>query len=536
MAQTKVAGSRRTKVVTETEPHTIEVSLGSVVERVAPIEETDVFAQPIADLRKMDGLSANLKRSGARLEKKMEGSGGAKSKRMESTVNDTGYSLFDVVLPPYNLDYLAALYEKSSPHAAAIKAKVNNIVGLGYDWVESDDTKQKIDAADGDEEKLKTIRRKLDRMRKAMQDWLDGCNAEDDFLETMRKVWTDYEATGNGYLEVGRTITGEIAYLGHIPSTTMRIRKERDGFVQIIENKAVFFRNFGDQTTTDQVGNDTRPNEVIHFKKYSPTNGYYGVSDIMSAMNAVTGNEFSARFNLDYFENKAVPRYVIVTKGGTLSPASEAKLIEFFQTTLKGKNHRTLYVPLPADEPDKKVSFEMQPVEAGTQDASFMNYDKSNLNYILMSHGVPAGKVFASTGTTSLANSRDQDKTFKEQVCRPDQKIAENKLHKIVKEKTNIFYLKLIELSLTDEDTQSKIDERYLRLGTVVPNEVRSRKGLPGIKKGDEQIEMSPQVKAEQAAQAAQSRTRDQNRTANATDTRGEGRNTQGAGRTPGTE
>jgi capsid portal protein len=178
----------------------------------------------------------------------------------------------------------------------------------------------------------------------------------------------------------------------------------------------------------------------------------------------------------------------------------------------------------------------MKPVEAGTQDASFMNYDKSNLNSILMAHGVPASKAFANTGNTSLANSRDQDKTFKEQVCRPDQKIAENKLHKIVKEKTNIFYLKLIEMTLTDEDTQSKIDERYLRLGTYVPNEVRAKKGLPGIKGGDKQIEMSPQVKAEQTAQAAQSRTRDQQRTANATDSRGEGRNTQGEGRTPGTE
>lgn len=516
------------------DPYEIEVKLGSIIETVAPLEETDVFAKNASFFRDMDGVNPNTKRKAARLEKAQTGTGGAKTKRMERLDDLTGYTLFGVCIPPYNLDYLAALFEKSSPHAAAVKAKVNNIVGLGYDWVESDDTKQKIDAAEGDEEKLKTIRRKLDRMRKQMQDWLDSCNEEDDFLEIMRKVWTDYETTGNGYLEIGRTTTGEIAYLGHIPSTTMRIRKLRDGFVQIIANRAVFFRNFGDQKTKDQVGNDPRPNEVIHFKKYSPTNGYYGISDIMSAMHAVTGNEFSARFNLDYFENKAVPRYVIVTKGGTLSPKAEERLVEFFQTSMKGKNHRTLYVPLPADEGDRKVSFEMKPVEAGTQDASFMNYDKSNLNSILMAHGVPLSKVAASAGV-SLANSRDSDKTFKEQVCRPDQKIAENKLHKIVKEKTNIFYLKLTELSLTDEDTQSKIDERYLRLGTYVPNEVRAKKGLPGIKEGDKQIQMSPQVKAEQTAQAAQSRTRDKNRTANATDSNGAGRATQGAGRTPGT-
>jgi PBSX family phage portal protein len=529
LAEAKAIGT------TTAEPYEIEVKLGSVVSRLAPAEETDEFAKSASVFRTMDGVSANKKRTAARMEKAMKGADGAGSKRMEDIDDQNGYTLFGVCLPPYNLSNLAELFEKSSPHAASVKAKVNNIVGLGYDFVESDATKEKIDQAEGDEEKLKQIRRKLARARKSMQDWIESCNDEDDFLETLRKVWTDYETTGNGYLEIGRDLNGQIAYLGHIPSTTMRIRKQRDGFVQIIANRAVFFRNFGDRTTTDPVGSDSSPNEVIHLKKYSPTNGYYGVPDIIAAMDAVLGNEYASRFNLDYFENKAVPRYVIVTKGGTLSEKSEQRLVEFFQTGLKGKNHRTLYVPLPADEPDRKVSFEMNPVEAGTQDSSFTNYDKTNLNVILMANGVPAGKAFANTGNTSLANSRDQDKTFKEQVCRPDQKIVENKLHKIIKEKTNIFFLKLVELSLTDEDTQSKIDERYLRLGTYVPNEVRSQKGLPGIKEGDKQIQMSPQVKAEQSAQAAQSRTRDQQRTANATDSNGQGRATQGAGRTPGT-
>lgn len=530
-----VAGIRKTRAVVAdsepSEPAEIEVKLGSIIETVAPAEETDVFACPIDDIRKMDGLNANMKRAAAREVKKfLRGADGAHTKRHERLEVQTGYMMFGVILPPYNMDYLAALYEKSSPHAAAVKAKVANIVGLGYDFVESDDTKQMLDAADGNEDKLKKIRRKLASARVKMQEWIDSCNEEDDFLETLAKVWTDYESTGNGYLEISRTTTGEVGYLGHIPATTMRVRQKRDGFVQIVMNRATFFRNYGDNETPDQVGNDPRPNEIIHVKNYSPTNTYYGIPDIMSAMHAVTGNEFSARFNLDYFENKAVPRYVIVTKGGTLSATAEQNLLEFFQTTLKGKNHRTLYVPLPAEEPDKKVSFEMKPVEAGTQDASFMNYDKSNLNYILMAEGVPLGKVAASAGV-SLANARDSDKTFKEQLCRPRQKVLENKLHKIIKEKTNIFFLKLAEMSLTDEDTQSKIDERYLRLGTYIPNEVRARKGLPGIKGGDKQIDMSPQVKAEQATQAAGTRARDQQRSANAPDTQGNGRQTQGTGR-----
>lgn len=507
----------------------IEVRLGSAANYTLA-DETDVFSKSVDEVRKMDGLTPALKRKATReIQKFQRGTGGARTKREERD-ELTGYNLFEVVVPPYNLDYLAALYEKSSPHAAAVKAKVRNVVALGYDFVESEGTKEKIDELEGSEEKLKKLRRKLARAKNTLMQWIDSCNEEDEFSETLIKVWTDYESTGNGYLEIGRKNTGEIGYIGHIPATTMRIRKQRDGFIQMISNRAVFFRNLGDDETPDPIGNDPRPNEIIHFKKYTPTNGYYGVPDIIAAMTAVTGNEFSARFNLDYFENKAVPRYVIVIKGGNLSPRSEQQILEFFQSSVKGKNHRTLYVPLPPDEQDKKVSFEMKPVEAGTQDSSFNNYRKGNLNEILMAHGVPISKVSMAEGV-SLAAARDADKTFKEQVCRPDQRILEKKLNKIIRELTDVFVLRLNELSLTDEDTQSKIDERYLRLGTYLPNEVRARKGMPGIKGGDKPVEMSPQAKAEQKAQAGNTRRRDQERDGNAPDTDGEARNPKGEGR-----
>ena len=521
------------KVVSaEDETKEIEVKIGSVVEYRSQSDEVDLFSRSANEVRKMDGITPALKRKTTReLQKFQRGTGGAKTKREERD-EITGYNLFEVVMPPYNLDYLAMLYEKSSPHAAAVKAKVKNIAGLGYQFVESDSTKEILDRAEGNEDKLSRMRRRLSRGRRELETWLDSCNEEDEFDETLSKLWTDYETTGNAYLEIGRKTNGDIGYLGHIPSTTLRIRKARDGFVQIISNRAVFFRNFGDTKTTDPIGHDSRPNEIIHLKKYTPTHGYYGVPDIISAMSAVTGNEFSSRFNLDYFENKAVPRYVIVIKGGALSSRSEQQILEFFQASLKGKNHRTLYVPLPADEDGKKVSFEMKPVETGTQDSSFNNYRKGNLNEILMAHGVPISKVSMAEGV-SLAAARDADKTFKEQVCRPDQRVLEKKLNKIVKELTDVFILKLNELSLTDEDTQSKIDERYLRLGTYLPNEVRARKGMPGIKGGDKVIDLSPQAKAEQATQTTGNRQRDQQRSANSTDSASSNntRNAQGDGR-----
>lgn len=529
--------ARVAKVAEEDTPTTeVEVSLGTINSRPADPAESDEFARSVEELRKFGGLSTTFKRSASRkIEKFYRGADGAHSKKNEIETIGNGYTLFDVVQPPYNLEYLAALYEKTTPHASAVRAKTNNIVALGYDFVETEATKAKLDAAEGDEEKLARIRRKLASGKQEVINWLDSCNEEDTFTEVLIKVWTDYETTGNGYLEIGRKSNGQIGYLGHIPSTTMRIRKERDGFVQLISNRAVFFRNYGDTKTVDPIGNDSRPNEIIHLKKYSPTNGFYGVPDIIPALTAVAGNDFAAKFNIDYFENKAVPRYVIIIKGAKLSPKAEANILEFFQSSIKGKNHRTLYVPLPADEDGRKVEFKMEPVETGVQDSSFNNYRKSNLNEILMAHGVPITKTAIAEGL-SLAAARDLDKTFKEQVCRPQQSILEQKLNKMFKEITDVFKFKLNELSLTDEDTQSKIDERYLRLQTVMPNEVRARKGLPGIKGGDSPVVLNAQQNAEQRTQATGNRQRDQQRTANSTDSASStnSRNEAGAGRQQG--
>ena len=524
--------NRVVRAAEDDDENLIEVRVGSTYTRPSMADADDPFAQPIEQIRKLNGLNPALKRNATReLQKFQRGAGGAGTKREETDVS-SGYQLLEVISPPYNLDYLAALYEKSSPHSAAVRAKVYNIVGLGHDFVESAATKDILERAEGNEEKLTKIRRKLAKMKVGLEEWLDSLNEEQTFSETLINMWTDYETVGNGYLEIGRKTNGEIGYIGHIPATTIRVRKKRDGFVQVVSNKAVFFRNFGDTRTTDPIGNDSRPNEIVHFKKYTPTNSYYGVPDIIPALTAVVGNEFSARFNLDYFENKAVPRYVIVVKGGNLSPSSESNILEFFQASLKGKNHRTLYVPLPAEEEGKKVSFEMKPVEAGVQDSSFNNYRKGNLNDILMAHRVPISKVSISEGIP-LAAARDADKTFKEQVCRPEQNIADKKIGKIIREVTDVFNFKLNELSLTDEDTQSKIDERYLRMQTILPNEVRARKGMPGIKGGDKVVDLKPQQAAEAKTQATGNRQRDQQRTGNSTDSASSTntRSEQGAGR-----
>jgi capsid portal protein len=189
--------------------------------------------------------------------------------------------------------------------------------------------------------------RKVERVKTQLVEWLEDLNDEDTFTHVLEKAMIDYESTGNGYIEIGRKINGDIGYIGHIPATTVRVRRLRDGYIQIVNQKVVFFRNFQDIKAPNPVGTDPRPNELIHIKKYSPKNTYYGVPDVVSAATSVVGDQLAAKYNIDYFENKAVPRYIVTLKGAKLSSDAEDKLFRFLQSGLRGQNHRTLYIPLP---------------------------------------------------------------------------------------------------------------------------------------------------------------------------------------------
>ena len=445
------------------------------------------------------------------------------------TVYRNGYGLFDVITPPYNMYELANFYDTSFANHAAIDAKVENVVGLGYRFDISDRTLLRFEMNE-DASAVDRARNRIERAKIQLRDWLENLNDDDSFTKTMEKVYTDLQATGNGFIEVGRTTAGEIGYVGHIPATTVRIRRLRDGFVQIIGQKVVYFRNFGAKNA-NPMGTDPRPNEIIHLKEYSPLNTFYGIPDIIAAMPSLIGDQLASQYNIDYFENKAVPRYVVTLKGAKLSGDAEDKMFRFLQTGLKAQSHRTLYIPLPGDTEGNKVEFKMEPIENGIQEGSFKEYRKQNRDDILIAHQVPISKLGGSD--SGLAAALSQDRTFKEQVARPAQHHLEKVVNKIIREKTDVLELKFNELTLTDEIAQSQILERLVKTQIMMPNEARQALDLPQRKDGDDPFVMTPRQATDARANTAGNRERDTERTNNNSDSPSTvaGRNPAGEGR-----
>jgi len=536
----------------------ISASLNSEDRETNKFESHDVFNKSWEELKNLGGLDNNFKRRAARVSKAIGpndpqymsiqnvdqnslayldsanadamGINGAGSKTINpGTVYRNGYGIFDVITPPYNLYELANFYDTSFANHAAIDAKVENVVGLGYFFDVTDRTKLRFETAE-DPGSVDRARKRIERAKIELRDWIESLNDDDSFTKTMEKVYTDVQATGNGYIEIGRTTGGEIGYVGHVPSTTMRVRRLRDGYVQVIGPKVVYFRNFA-ANNKNPLTDDQRPNEIIHIKEYSPLNTFYGVPDIVAALPSLIGDQHASQYNIDYFQNKAVPRYIITLKGAKLSADAEDKMFRFLQTGLKSQSHRTLYIPLPGDQDHTKVEFDMKAIENGIQEGSFKEYRKQNRDDILIAHQVPISKLGGSE--SGLASALAQDRTFKEQVSRPAQTHLEKIINKIIREKTDILEFRFNELTLTDEIAQSQILERYVKNQIMLPNEAREILDLPQAQHGDSPLQLTARAAADANANSAGNRARDAQRTNTQSDGTAtvSGRNPKGEGR-----
>jgi PBSX family phage portal protein len=546
--------------MSENEYYIRDLGLPEYEQEANAFKDQDPFAKSWDDLKGLSGLEKNFKRRSDRMSKanndspvettiqynnvdvmapgyqnsaltNSTGLSGTYSKEINpGRVYRNGYGIFDVITPPWNLYELANFYDTSFANHAAIDAKVENIVGLGYDFDVTKRTMMSLEGSDNDSA-VEKARKRIERAKVEMRDWLESLNSDESFTHILEKFYTDVQATGNGYLEIGRTVTGEIGYVGHIPATTMRVRRLRDGYLQIIGNKIVYFRNFGAKNP-NPLTNDPRPNEILHYKEYSPLNTFYGVPDIMSAVSSLHGDQLASQYNIDYFGNKAVPRYVVTLKGAKLSEEAEDKMFRFLQTSLKGSNHRTLYIPLPGDSDTNKVEFKMEPIENGVQEASFNEYRIRNRDDILVAHQVPLSKI-GGGDSSQIAAALAQDRTFKEQVARPAQTNLEKMINRIIKEKTDILEFKFNELTLTDEISQAQILTEYVKNQIMVPNEARTVLGLPHRDGGNDPVIPTPRQAADAKANNAGNRARDAQRANNASDktTTTNGRNPKGEGR-----
>lgn len=371
------------------------------------------------------------------------------------------YANGEVKEPPYSLTALAELYEINGTHKACVDAKVTNVVGLGHRFVPVPEGAA-ADTAN----------------RQVLEHLFAACNPQMTFSEVMRAVWTDVETIGNGYLEITRNSQGQVDGFYHVPGTTVRVKVNRGGFVQVREGRKRHFRNLGAEAVPDPESGQTE-NEMLQFRKYTPQSTYYGVPDILPAVTAVAGDRAAGEYNVTFFEHNAVPRMAFIVEGTSMPRELIRQIRQFMETEIKGQGHKSLILEVPGHD----AKLRLEPLnQLRAEDAAFLGYRKANRDEILMVHRVPPSKI-TIVENANLANSRDQDKTFREQVVRPEQRRIEFQINRLIREQIGIgdWEFRFREMDLTEELQQAEVARIYAEIGAWTPDEIRARQGLEGL-------------------------------------------------------
>jgi len=322
--------------------------------------------------------------------------------------------------PPYDPRFLYNCVERSNMLKQCIAAMVTNVAMTGFD-IAPTRTDQDID--DGEKEEL--------------QSFIDACNSEESITTVHAKVVEDYETYGYGFLEVIRDRKGRITLLRHAKSSNTRLlpkdaepqavtydvmRGRRTAqvteyrnfrrFVQIVNGKTRFFKEFGDQRElnmeTGEYGNcpqAVRATEVIHIRQNSEDP--YGVPRWINQLPSILGSRESEECNLRYFEDNTIPPMIMSVAGGRLTRQSYKELHDILQTQGLGaeRQHKMLLieaVPERESLDDKgTVSLKIDKLtDARQSDGLFKEYDESNQAKVRSSFRLPPVAVGLSQDVT----------------------------------------------------------------------------------------------------------------------------------------
>lgn len=370
------------------------------------------------------------------------------------------------IFPPYDPDVLVMLFEHSNALRSNVDSYRTNIESYGHRFepvldLEANDAEAKIGdamflerlhAAASQEvpqapyptpeeiaNRKKEIVHAMRLERAKLETLFEEAVPESSFEDLREKTRSDLEVTGNGYWEVLRNARGEVAQFTYVPSHSMRLipidatpvdvrvrsrvsalsydhttkRRRFRRFVQVVANRAIFFKEYGDTRAMDARDGRVWPSveamqkeapgaviatEICHFAIHSPRTPY-GVPRWIGNLLSVLGSRSSEEVNYLYFDNKAVPPLAVLVSGGRLTDAAVKRIESYVDTHLKGKAnfHKILIIEAetagqsgPGMADAGKIRIELKPLtDAQQQDALFQDYDERNIDKLGSSFRLP---------------------------------------------------------------------------------------------------------------------------------------------------
>jgi len=442
-------------------------------------------------------------------------------------------SLCNFIDPPYNPDQLALLLTLNSVHYRCCKVKSTDITAQGYSLPfnnsfamgEEDFSQEEKDLVSEQSIQVTELLKKLE----------DGLGQE----ELINKIGLEYESIGYFACEVLRNIDGEILNVKHLPARSIRVAN-KDGikyYYQVVnENKQIFVPygtkfnfevpDYDEENYTSKVkayterevrsirlvkletnsdiddnvlikgGEEFTQEEIDLFKESAtellfvtqshPATDTYGIPEVIPALASINGNISIDDYLTQFFENNAIPQYMIIIEGTDEVDDEVVKSVtKFFKDNIKGSNHATLIFPVP-----EGVKVTVKALSAEQREGSFQKTRENNRDDILVAHGMtPAQVGIIDTANLGSGSGLSQAENYKNRVLGPRQRMYENRLiNKLIGEEGQgllAVVLKYNTLDITDYKILREVHETYLSKGVLSINEVRRDLGKEDIEGGD---------------------------------------------------
>lgn len=386
-----------------------------------------------------------------------------------------------VLAPPYLPNKMYELYEESGILQACVEAYVTNIDGYGHDILP-------MEGAAADQDEAENIKQEF------LKDFFSEPNPEQSFVTLRQKVRRDFEVTGNGYIEVVRSLDSKPSLMFWADAKRTRLcplektQVEVDSFVKrggeripvklkkrfrkyamLLEGAAHsgdgsknfrYFKEYGDprpmNALTGEYLTDTEQDsanktgfvdeqmeqkfleatEIIHFKF---GNGTYGVPRWIGTLLAVMGLNRAEFVNFDLFDGQGIPPLLVTVSGGELSESSFDDLIALF-TKAKGAENFSKMLLLEAESTSTDLNGrEVVPqlhiqdlMEYRKEDAMFLNY-MDDARKTIRQYGFRLPGMFVGETTDyNYATAKVARETAEEQVFVPERKAFDEIINKTI--------------------------------------------------------------------------------------------------------
>lgn len=384
------------------------------------------------------------------------------------------YNNLGLVEPLYNPEALAQLLEINTFHYRACKTKARDTTGNG--WIL---------------EPIYGLENPSDEQWERAMAFLDNPNPAMTLSEICHNVMVDFEAIGDGYFEVIRK-DGIVVGLEHIPSHTMRVHTSLKKFCQIRGPHRVWFKRFGvdfeiDATTGEEgksIPAEKRANEVIHIRNYTSRSDFYGIPDILPALGVLLADRERTAYNIAFFENHAIPAYVVTITGADLDEKTEKMIQRYFQEDVKKNRQSTLVLTAKKDENDissDPIEIKFQALSTETKEASFRMFRQDNRDEILTAHGVPPYRAgVAVVGNLGGTTAQESTEIYKQSVIRPRQEMLENVINRyILQQGLGITDWKFKFNVIDSRDKDKEVDrlQKLFDMGVYSPNQILEKLG-----------------------------------------------------------